>query len=149
MRKWCVAGQGVLCSHAGLLGGEGGIGVNGASEVVDGLPDVLEGTYTLTPMLDNTRFVRVVDGQWVGDAPLDIPADAAHEAENQDIRLLALYIGDVTRDCRVDLADLSVLLTYYGQHDMGWFQGDFTGDGYVGLDDLTWLLAAYGTTCTD
>ncbi len=55
--------------------------------------------------------------------------------------------GDLDGDSQIDLTDLAILLSNYGNWAMGWGDGDFTGDGYVGLDDLAILLAVYGTTC--
>ena len=58
--------------------------------------------------------------------------------------------GDCNRDCRVDLADLQLLLAAYGHSaaDPGFsLAADLTGDSAVDLADLQLLLSAYGQTC--
>lgn len=51
--------------------------------------------------------------------------------------------GDVNGDSRVDLADLSILLSHYGQSATV-NQGDLSNDGRVTLIDLSILLSNYG-----
>lgn len=54
-------------------------------------------------------------------------------------------IGDTDFDGDVDLSDLGVLATNYGQPGtMGWHQGDFDTDGDVDLNDLGQLATYYG-----
>ncbi len=50
-------------------------------------------------------------------------------------------------DCRVDLADLSELLSEFGSVTAG-TPADIDGDGEVGLADLSALLEAYGSDCS-
>jgi hypothetical protein len=52
--------------------------------------------------------------------------------------------GDVNSDGKVDLQDLSILLSHYGQNATA-SQGDLTGDNLVTLVDLSTLLSHYGT----
>jgi outer membrane protein assembly factor BamB len=52
--------------------------------------------------------------------------------------------GDVTGDYRVDMADLNLVLSAFGQNA---FCGDATGGGVVDLADLNLVLANYGRTC--
>ena len=55
--------------------------------------------------------------------------------------------GDANGDGQVDINDLTIVLTNYGQiAGMAWSQGDFTGDGAVDMDDLTIVLANFGET---
>jgi hypothetical protein len=56
--------------------------------------------------------------------------------------------GDANLDGRVDINDLTIVLTNYGRTDMTWTLGDFTGDGTVDINDLTIVLANYGWTGT-
>ena len=52
--------------------------------------------------------------------------------------------GDANGDGRVDINDLTIVLTNFGQTGMTWSQGDFIGDGTVDINDLTIVLANYG-----
>jgi uncharacterized protein (DUF2141 family) len=54
--------------------------------------------------------------------------------------------GDANGDGRVDINDLTVVLTNYGKTGMVWNQGDLNGDGKVDINDLTIVLTNYGTT---
>ena len=55
--------------------------------------------------------------------------------------------GDLDGDLDVDLADLQILLSNYGQYGMTYEQGDLDEDGDIDLADLQALLSVYGTTC--
>ena len=55
--------------------------------------------------------------------------------------------GDLDGDGNVGLADLQILLAFYGSSDSGYASGDLDRDGDVDLTDLQALLAHYGTTC--
>ena len=54
--------------------------------------------------------------------------------------------GDANGDGKVDINDLTIVLTNYDQTGMTWSQGDFNGDGKVDINDLTIVLTNYGTT---
>jgi hypothetical protein len=55
--------------------------------------------------------------------------------------------GDVNSDGRVDVNDLTTVLTNYGKTSgMWWGTGDLTGDGVVDINDLTIVLTHYGQT---
>jgi hypothetical protein len=58
----------------------------------------------------------------------------------------ALKPGDANGDGRVDINDLTVVLTNFDQTGMTWSQGDFTGDGKVDINDLTIVLTNFGTS---
>jgi hypothetical protein len=51
--------------------------------------------------------------------------------------------GDANLDNRVDINDLTRVLTNYNQTGMTWTMGDFNGDGRVDINDLTIVLAHY------
>ncbi len=56
--------------------------------------------------------------------------------------------GDLNGDCVVDLDDLSIMLTNFGQTSgMTYEDGDIDGDGDVDLDDLSELLINFGGSC--
>ena len=57
-----------------------------------------------------------------------------------------ILTGDANRDGRVDVNDLTIVLSNFGQTGMSWSQGDFNGDGRVDVNDLTIVLASFGST---
>ena len=58
---------------------------------------------------------------------------------------VAVLPGDSNRDGRVDVNDLTIVLTNYGQSaGMCWTTGDFNNDGRVDINDLTIVLTDYG-----
>ena len=53
--------------------------------------------------------------------------------------------GDANGDGRVDINDLTIVLTNFGKTTgMSWGTGDFIGNGRVDINDLTIVLANYG-----
>ena len=58
---------------------------------------------------------------------------------------LHLLPGDANLDGRVDVNDLTIVLTDFGKTaGMAWGSGDFNGDGRVDVNDLTILLSSFG-----
>lgn len=55
--------------------------------------------------------------------------------------------GDLNGDRRVDLADLSILVSNFGLSGAGGEQGDLDSDGDVDIADLSALLNDFGQTC--
>jgi len=55
--------------------------------------------------------------------------------------------GDANGDSRIDAADLSVLLSNFGQSAAGPAFGDFNGDGICNGADLSVLLGTFGSSC--
>jgi probable HAF family extracellular repeat protein len=57
-------------------------------------------------------------------------------------------LGDANGDGRVDVNDLTIVLSNYGQTGCAWSQGSMDGDptGTVDINDLTIVLANFGTT---
>ena len=51
--------------------------------------------------------------------------------------------GDANVDGKVDINDLTRVLTNYNQSGRAWSLGDFNGDGKVDINDLTIVLAHY------
>ena len=56
-------------------------------------------------------------------------------------------LGDLYPDGEIDLVDLAIVLSNYGETGMTYLDGDLDEDGDVDLSDLSALLAVYGTTC--
>jgi hypothetical protein len=56
--------------------------------------------------------------------------------------------GDANGDSKVDINDLTIVLTNYGKTGQAWSQGCMNGDptGTVDINDLTIVLTNYGTT---
>jgi hypothetical protein len=54
--------------------------------------------------------------------------------------------GDANLDGRVDVNDLTIVLSHFGQTGTSWAQGEFTGDGTVDINDLTIVLSHFGQT---
>jgi hypothetical protein len=52
--------------------------------------------------------------------------------------------GDANLDGRVDVNDLTIVLSHFGETGMSWAQGAFTGDGTVDVNDLTIVLSHFG-----
>jgi probable HAF family extracellular repeat protein len=73
--------------------------------------------------------------------------DAANNT-NQAFVIYAPTPGDANLDGRVDINDLTIVLTNYNQTGKGWAQGEFIGDGTVDINDLTIVLAHYNDTTT-
>jgi hypothetical protein len=54
--------------------------------------------------------------------------------------------GDANTDGKVDVNDLTIVLSNFGRTGAAWSQGEFTGDGTVDINDLTIVLAHFGQT---
>ena len=54
--------------------------------------------------------------------------------------------GDANGDGQVDVNDLTIVLTNFGQTGTTWGTGDFNGDGRVDINDLTIVLSNFGRT---
>ena len=54
--------------------------------------------------------------------------------------------GDANGDGTVDVNDLTIVLSNFGQTGMTWSQGEFTGSGTVDVNDLTIVLTNFGQT---
>ena len=58
----------------------------------------------------------------------------------------APLLGDANLDGKVDINDLSKVLTNYDKTGMTWADGDFNGDGKVDINDLSKVLTNYDKT---
>jgi T5SS/PEP-CTERM-associated repeat protein len=59
---------------------------------------------------------------------------------------ISVLPGDANEDGKVDINDLTVVLTNYDHTGASWSMGDFIGDGTVDINDLTIVLTNYGDT---
>ena len=65
--------------------------------------------------------------------------------EPESFLLTPTMPGDANLDGKVNINDLTVVLSHYGQTaGTTWTSGDFLGDGRVDINDLTIVLAHYG-----
>jgi probable HAF family extracellular repeat protein len=92
-------------------------------------------------LLQGAMGIAVVNGQeWiVGDGVLN------GNGVTHAFLMRPAMPGDANADGNVDINDLTIVLTNYGQTGMTWSQGEFTGDGTVDINDLTIVLANYGS----
>jgi probable HAF family extracellular repeat protein len=86
----------------------------------------------------NLQDAYAVDnsGDIVGSGTLNGVAD--------DFLLQPALPGDANGDGAVDVNDLTIVLSHFGQTGTTWSQGEFTGDGTVDVNDLTIVLAHFG-----
>ena len=95
-------------------------------------------------------------GSWY-DYSFDLPSsDRDYEAPsvvnyNLGFRVASIASGwhdpgDANIDGRVDVNDLTIVLSHFGQTGTAWSQGEFTGSGTVDVNDLTIVLSSFGTT---
>jgi hypothetical protein len=63
-----------------------------------------------------------------------------------DVFVTPALPGDANADGKVDVNDLTIVLTGYGTSGTIWNQGDFNNDTMVDVNDLTIVLTNYGTT---
>jgi streptogramin lyase len=70
----------------------------------------------------------------------------ADNGVNQLIEFQPAIAGDANGDGKVDINDLSVVLTNYDRSGINWAQGDFNGDGTVNISDLSNVLTNYDKT---
>ena len=159
-----ISGSGGM-QDLGTLGGDfsWADGINSAGQIV--------GTSTTTTA-DNMEHAFIYSGGTMMDLNSLIPASsgwdlAEAEAVNNsgwivgygvnsagatDAFLLQPTVvhnlGDANGDGRVDVNDLTIVLSNYGQTGCTWSQGSMDGDptGTVDINDLTIVLANYGAT---
>jgi len=82
------------------------------------------------------------------DARADLNGDGVFTAADADtliLDILGTFRGDANLDGSVDVGDLGILGSNYGQSGRDWATGDFNGDGWVDVGDLGILGANYGS----
>ena len=64
---------------------------------------------------------------------------------SKQLTVMPAYYGDANGDGKVDISDLTQLISYFGrQSGMVWSDGDFNYDGKVDISDLTSLISDFG-----
>ena len=86
---------------------------------------------------------------WASGRIRSSTADANHGlgwSDNGVSKVTIAYTlyGDANLDGRVDVNDLTIVLTNFGKTDMTWSKGDFNYDGKVDINDLTIVLTHFG-----
>jgi probable HAF family extracellular repeat protein len=83
----------------------------------------------------------------INDAGDIVGYGAAPNGKVQAFLLNPVLPGDAIGDGKVDINDLTIVLSHFGQSGgMSWSTGDFNGDGRVDINDLTILLSNFGQT---
>ena len=63
-----------------------------------------------------------------------------------NVQIQEVMPGDANGDGKVDVNDLTIVLSHFGQSGQTWATGDFNGDGRVDVNDLTIVLSNFGAT---
>jgi probable HAF family extracellular repeat protein len=111
----------------------------------------LGGNDTMQDM--NTAFAASIPAGWSLSAAtaIDDNGDIAGygtdgSAGAQGFLLAPALPGDANLDGKVDVNDLTIVLSNFGKTGRTWSSGDFVGDGKVDINDLTIVLANFGRT---
>ena len=88
----------------------------------------------------NNAWAINASGQIVGNAQVNGVSPTTDIA----FLLTPLEPGDANGDGRVDVNDLTIVLTNFGRTGTTWSQGDFNANGTVNVNDLTIVLSNYG-----
>jgi hypothetical protein len=97
-------------------------------------------TFNYCEGLDDAGQILVwANGQW--------PEEFDPGNKTASYLLTPALRGDANLDGKVDINDLTVVLTNFGRTTgVTWTTGDFVGDGTVDINDLTIVLANFGGT---
>jgi hypothetical protein len=81
------------------------------------------------------------------DVLVDAPSGFNFATRGFTTFVLARCVGDFNFDGVIDLADLSQLLSHFGESDVSYTDGDHNADDLVDLADLAEFLSVFGTPC--
>ena len=150
--------------HDGTLVDLGGTGFGGSLDQANGINDsgVVVGSINNRAFIwdsvnstrdMNTVFSSIIPAGWTLisatgiDNAGDIVGFASTPSVSQGVGFLisvARLAGDANLDGKVDINDLTVVLTSYNRTTgMTWSTGDFNSDGKVDINDLTIVLTHY------
>ena len=92
------------------------------------------------------RSLRQFDSQRLN--PLRDDLIRRRERRRDDFRAAPDHPGDANGDGKVDINDLTVVLSNFGRTGCAWSQGSMDGDstGKVDINDLTIVLSNFGVT---
>ena len=82
------------------------------------------------------------DAQAINDKGVIAGVATINGTANQ-VFVLSTLPGDANLDGKVDINDLTIVLSNYDHSGQTWATGDFTGDGQVDINDLTIVLSNY------
>ena len=102
--------------------------------------------YDISAVADDQATVYLRWGMGSTDDTTTYPGWNIDDVEIWGVVTGSALFGDLNGDCIVDLSDLQILLSNYGQSaDAN--GGDLDGSGTVDLSDLQQLLSVYGDAC--
>ncbi len=113
----------------------------------EGLPTGVYDLNTLAAAVIPSGYV-LTTARSINDSG-EITGSASYEGESRAyvLSLPQALPGDANLDGKVDINDLTAVLSNYNQSvGMNWGTGDFTGSGKVDINDLTIVLAHYNQT---
>jgi hypothetical protein len=94
-------------------------------------------TFNVAQAVNDAGQILVWSNGWSED-----PTDGNYNCESY--LLTPALPGDANLDGKVDVNDLTIVLSHFGQTGTSWSTGDFVGDGTVDVNDLTIVLAHFG-----
>jgi probable HAF family extracellular repeat protein len=87
----------------------------------------------------------LLDAEGINDSGWIVGYGINAAAQTHAFLLTPVELGDANGDGKVDVNDLTIVLTNYNQSGT-WATGDFNNDGKVDVNDLTIVLTNYGKT---
>ena len=120
------------------LGGSLELGVAGGVNPAGLLGDSFQ-LFDWAGVSPSGRFSQVIN-----DLPAGYSWNTSQLYTLGEVVLASCIPGDANGDGQVDVNDLTIVLSHFGQTGMTWGQGEFTGDGTVDVNDLTIVLANFG-----
>ena len=114
-------------------------------------------SYIPTPYVQHTilRAGGALTGQFnqvQGVTQFELPANqglaVTYDYGTEKVFVTAALLGDTNLDMQINIGDLTILASNFGNSSPTWSQGDFNGDGLVNIGDLTILAGNFGSSVT-
>lgn len=120
-----------------------------ATLLTPALPGDINGDGQVSAADIDAIFARIAQGD--DDPTLDLNEDSQVNAGDAAFLvrdILATEFGDSTLDRQVNITDLSIVATHFGNTGdaIGWANGDFNGDRRVNIADLSIVATHFGFT---